>query len=87
MRRIRQKIIATIMTLKGENRFFARTNIGGHEALALLDSGACASCLGKEAAKFFEGKESKITRLSGQNTRTANGGEAPVVGVITLPIE
>lgn len=48
-RRIHNKIIATIVTVKGDNRFFARTKIDGQEVLALLDSGAGASCLGKNA--------------------------------------
>lgn len=74
------------MTLKWNSRFFAKTKIGGHDVLALLDSEAGASCLGKDAKKLLEGQEHLIMPIKGQHIRTANGGETAVVGVVTLPV-
>uniref|UniRef100_W8AS19 RNA-directed DNA polymerase n=1 Tax=Ceratitis capitata TaxID=7213 RepID=W8AS19_CERCA len=86
LRRIRNKIVSTIVTIKGDNRFFAQTKVGGIEVIALLDSGAEACCLGKNAEKFLQNKGSKIVPVKNQSIRTANGGETPVTGVISLPV-
>lgn len=85
-KRIRNKIVSTIVTLKGDNRFFAKTKIGDLEVLALLDSGAGASCIGRNSEALLRGKENLIMPIRGQTVRTANGGETAVTGVITLPV-
>ncbi|CAD7001748.1 unnamed protein product [Ceratitis capitata] len=69
-----------------DNRFFAKTTIGGRDAIALLDSGAGASCLGKNSKKLLEAKQHFIIRITGQVIRTVNGGRTAVVGGITLPV-
>lgn len=78
--------VETIITLDGDNRFFASTDVGGKRVTALLDSGAGACCIGKNAMEFVKGLEKDIIILKQQNVRTANGGTAKVYGMITLPV-
>lgn len=84
--RIKKKIIATVVSLKGDGRAYAKTKVDGVEILALLDSGANSSCLGKNALEFLKDKTDRIIPLFGENVQTADGGETAVIGVISLPV-
>lgn len=86
IKRAKISIVETIVTTGSDNRFFARTTVGGKEILALLDSGAGACCIGRNAMEFLEGFDDKIIKLRNQVIRTANGSNVPVVGVATLPV-
>lgn len=67
-----------MVTLERDNRFFARTHMGGKEVLALLDSGEWASCLEKNASKLLREKEDRIMPIKGQSIKTANGGQTSI---------
>lgn len=86
LKRIRKKIVSTIVTLKGDSRMFAKTKVGGVEVLALLDSGASTSCIGKNAAELLKKNQDYIMPIKDEKVRTADGGVTPVTGFITLPV-
>lgn len=75
-----------MVTIGNDNRFFAKTLVGGREVMALLDSGAGACCIGKHALQFLTGYENSIINLTGQSVKTENGGKVFVVGIATFPV-
>ena len=85
LKRIKKMIISAVVSIRGDNRLFAKTMVGGTEVTALLDSGATNSCIGRAATELLKGKEKYITKLFDESVKTANGGETAVTGVITLP--
>lgn len=70
-----KKIIATVVSLKGDNRVYAQTKVGGVEITALLDSGATSNCIGKAYKELLNGREDQITKIFDENVRTADGGK------------
>ncbi|MGC8720941.1 MAG: hypothetical protein ACP5TY_13150 [Thermodesulforhabdaceae bacterium] len=86
-RAIKKRIVETVVTITGDNRLYANTSVGGTEVLALLDSGAGANCLGKDAAVLIEKNVYPIMSLRGQNVRTADGEETPLIRIVSLPVE
>ncbi|XP_037929927.1 uncharacterized protein LOC119664528 [Teleopsis dalmanni] len=81
-----QKTMCTIVTLDGDNRIYVKTKVNQEEVMALLDSGAMANCIGKEALEFLRKQPSKLVKLTGKAIKTASGGEVPVIGVVSLPV-
>lgn len=86
-KKIKNIIISAVITMEGDNRFYAKTNVDGEQVVALLDSGAGANCIGKNAAEFLGKRESRIIKIKNQKIRTANGSGTSVTGMITLPVE
>lgn len=86
IKRGRRLAVETIVTLDNDNRFFAKTKVGGKEVMALLDSGAGACCVGKNSELFLRDFEKSIVKLHNLDVKTANGGSASVKGIITLPV-
>jgi len=86
-RRLKQKVVDTVVSVQNENRFFAKTKVDGEELLALLDTGASANCIGRGAHAFLKNRTWPIRKLSEECVRTASGGETQVTGAITLPVE
>jgi len=86
-RRLRQKVVDTVVSVQNDNRFFAKTKVDGVEILALLDTGAGTNCIGRGAHAFLKNRTRPIKKLSEECVRTAGGGETQVTGAITLPVE
>jgi len=40
-RRLKQKVVDTVVSVQNDNRFFAKTKVDGEEILALLGGGHC----------------------------------------------
>jgi len=53
-RRLKQKMVDTVVSVQNDNRFFAKTKVDGEEILALLDTGASANCIGRGAYAFLK---------------------------------
>lgn len=87
MKRVKQTIVSSIITMSGDKRLYAKTKVDGEEVVALLDSGAGANCIGKNAMEFLARRRAKIIAIRNQNIKTANGSETAVTGTITLPVE
>jgi len=60
-RRLKQKVVDTVVSVQNDNRFFAKTKVDGEEKLALLDTGASANCIGRGAHAFLENRTRPIT--------------------------
>ncbi|XP_052858196.1 uncharacterized protein LOC128265978 [Drosophila gunungcola] len=86
-RELKRKLVASIISLKNDNRLFGKTKVDGEEIVALLDTGASANCIGKGAELFLQRRQHKMQRLTRQNVQTASGGKTQVTGIITLPVE
>lgn len=86
LKRVKKKIVSAIVSLKGDNRVYAKTKVGGIDVMALLDSGATTSCIGKGAMEMLKHKMSQIVSIRNENVRTADGGVTPVIGTIVLPV-
>ncbi|KAH8351722.1 hypothetical protein KR084_005477 [Drosophila pseudotakahashii] len=87
-RKLKQKVVDTVVSIQNDNRFFAKTKVDEREEiLALLDTGASANCIGRGAEAFLRNRTRPIRKLNEECVRTASGGETRVVGAITLPVE
>lgn len=87
IRKIKKKIVETVVMTENDNRFYAKTTVGNKDVLALLDSGAGVCCLGRNCFEFLKGMEKDVLKLRNQTIKTANGGRATVFGIITLPVK
>ena len=84
--KLKNVTISALVSQKGDKRVYASTEVGGMEVLALLDSGASASCIGKGGEKLLKGRENLIKPIKSQGVRTADGAETPVTGTILLSV-
>jgi len=50
--RLNQKVVETLVSVQNDNR--AKTKVDGEEILALLDTGASTSCIGRGANAFLK---------------------------------
>lgn len=87
IKRIKKIIVSSIITVEGDKRLYAKAKVDGEEVVALLDSGACANCIGKDAMQFLAKRKKKIIGIKNQNIKTANGSETSVTGMVTLSVE
>jgi len=63
-RRLKQKVVDTVVSVQNNNRFFVKTKVDGEEILALLDTGASANCIGRGAHAFLKNRMRPIRKLS-----------------------
>lgn len=54
---VKKRIVETVIRTEKDNRYFAKTLVGGREVMALLDSGAGACCIGRNSLQFLAGME------------------------------
>uniref|UniRef100_A0A1A9WIZ0 Peptidase A2 domain-containing protein n=1 Tax=Glossina brevipalpis TaxID=37001 RepID=A0A1A9WIZ0_9MUSC len=83
-RQFKRDQLSTIVTLDGDNRLFAKSEIDGINMTALLDTGASVSSLGAGAQEFLRHWQHKIVKLRNQFVKGVNGDQIPVKGIIML---